>query len=300
MELASLSLSEDNIKALRGRTLVIKYGGNAMETEALQAAFARDVCQLQRWGIQPVIVHGGGPQIGQMLKRLDIPSTFIDGLRVTCADTMEVVRMVLGGLVNQSLVALIQMSGGSAVGLTGNDAHLLDAVPMQAAAPLGHVGDVRQVNPAILQQCIAGGFIPVVAPIGLGQDGRAYNINADHAAAAIAGALKADRFMLLTNTPGVLDKSEQRLTTLSRAEVKTLIEDGTIHGGMLPKIQCALSAVEQGVDGVHIIDGRTPHALLLELFTGEGIGTRINHKNYKNKEGIQWQDSDREPASRKS
>ena len=269
-----------------GKTVVIKYGGNAMVDESLKNGFARDVVLMKLVGINPVVVHGGGPQIGQLLKRLGKVSEFIDGMRVTDAETMDVVEMVLGGLVNKEIVNLISGHGGAAVGLTGKDGGLIRARQLQvtrqlpeASAPesidLGHVGEVTKVHAGVVDHLVSGGFIPVIAPIGVGEDGRSYNINADLVAGKVAETLRAEKLILLTNTPGLLDAQGQLLTGLDERQVNALIEDGTIHGGMLPKIRCALEAVRGGVRQAGIIDGRVEHAVLLELFTDEGVGTVI-------------------------
>ena len=261
-----------------GQTIVIKYGGNAMTDERLQSRFAENVVMMKQVGIHPVVVHGGGPQIGRMLERLSIESRFVDGMRVTDADTMQVVEMVLGGLVNKDIVSRLDRAGGRAVGLTGRDSRLLEVVPMPASESgesFGFVGQVARVNSSLLDRLRADGFIPVIAPIGTDRDGVSYNVNADLVASAVAIELGASRLLLLTDTPGILDASGTLLTGLETGDVQALIGDGTIHGGMLPKVRCALDAVEAGVPSVVIIDGRVEHALLLELFTDEGAGTLI-------------------------
>lgn len=274
------------IQRYQGRTVVIKYGGNAMTDDALKSSFARDIVLMKLVGIRPVVVHGGGPQIGAVLERIGKESRFVDGMRVTDAETMDVVEMVLGGLVNKEIVNLINRHGGRAIGLTGKDGPLIvarklkvDAGDAATKAPeiidLGHVGEVAAVNRQVLDFFGGGDFIPVIAPIGVGDDGASYNINADLVAGKIAEVLQAEKLILLTNTPGLLDAEGKLLTGLDAATVKALIEDGTIHGGMLPKINCALDAVTNGVRRAHIIDGRVDHALLLELFTDEGVGTLI-------------------------
>ena len=270
------------LQRFAGKTIVIKYGGNAMESESLKQRFARDIVMLKAVGMHPVVVHGGGPQIGSMLERLAIESHFEQGMRVTCADTMGVVEMVLGGTVNKDIVALINQCGGKAVGLTGKDAGCIKARPLVMADPetgkpvdLGHVGQVDTINRSILDILQNSGHIPVLAPIGIDEQGKTYNINADLVAGKLAETLQAEKLLLLTNTPGILDKEKQLLSSLCQEQVEALIADGTIHGGMLPKIQCALSAVAQGVGCAHIIDGRVPHALLLELLTDKGIGSVI-------------------------
>lgn len=262
-----------------GQTVVIKYGGNAMTDEHLKRCFAQNIVMMKHVGINPVVVHGGGPQIAHLLDRLNIPSEFLDGMRVTDAATMEVVEMVLGGLVNKSIVSLLNQVGGQAVGLTGKDADLIHADPLRlpgrAADALGYVGEVKNINRHVIDHLQQNHFIPVIAPIGTDKSGASYNINADLVASAVASALKATRLLLLTNTPGILDKSGQLLTGITPTQVDALIADGTIQGGMLPKVQCALDAVAAGVGSVQIIDGRVEHAVLLELFTDQGVGTLI-------------------------
>ena len=263
-----------------GQTVVIKYGGNAMTDETLKRSFAQNVVMMKQVGINPVVVHGGGPQIGQMLDRLSIESEFIDGMRVTDAHTMEVVEMVLGGLVNKSVVSLLNQVGGKAIGLTGKDAGLITAssmsLPGKPDISLGFVGEVTSVNVAILQQLMNSHIIPVIAPIGTDAAGASYNINADLVASSIAIALNASRLILLTNTPGILDQNGDLLTGLTPSDISALINNGTLHGGMLPKVQCSLDAVAAGVSSVVILDGRVEHALLLELFTNQGLGTLIH------------------------
>jgi len=274
------------IRRFKGKTLVIKYGGNAMTDEQLKHSFARDIVLLKLVGINPVVVHGGGPQIGHLLQRLGKTSHFVQGMRVTDAETMDVVEMVLGGLVNKEIVNLINQHGGSAVGLTGKDGDLIHAEkitmsqrPPEADEPeiidLGHVGRVRSIDPSIVNTLVQSDFIPVIAPIGVGDDGFSYNINADLVAGKMAEILKAEKLMLLTNTVGILDKEGGLLTGLSLPEVDVLIEDGTISGGMIPKVNCATDALKGGVKSVHIIDGRVEHAVLLELLTDRGIGTLL-------------------------
>ncbi len=278
------------IQRFTGKTIVIKYGGNAMETEELNNSFARDIVMMKLVGINPVVVHGGGPQIGDLLKKIGKESRFVDGMRVTDSETMDVVEMVLGGLVNKDIVNLINNNGGRAVGLTGKDGQLIRAkkLTITRSSPelkepeiidIGHVGEVEKVNTDVVDMLVKSDFIPVIAPIGVGEDGASYNINADLVAGKVAEALNAEKLMLLTNTAGLLDKSGKVLTGLSPAEVDALIADGTIYGGMLPKINCALSAVNNGVTSSHIIDGRVPHAVLLEIFTDAGVGTLITRKN---------------------
>ena len=277
------------IQRFGGKTIVIKYGGNAMVDEELKAGFARDVVMMKLVGINPVVVHGGGPQIGDLLKRLGKQSEFIQGMRVTDAETMDVVEMVLGGLVNKEIVTLINRHGGSAVGLTGKDGDLIRARKLhltrenpEAQAPeiidIGHVGEVESIDASVVDMLVHGNFIPVVAPIGVGDDGRSYNINADLVAGKMAEVLKAEKLILLTNTQGLLDKSGRLLTGLTLERVDELVADGTITGGMLPKIACAPDAVKAGVNSAHIIDGRVPHAVMVELFTDQGIGTLIRRR----------------------
>lgn len=263
-----------------GQTVVIKYGGNAMTDETLKLSFAQNVVMMKQVGINPVVVHGGGPQIAQMLNRLSIESEFIDGMRVTDEHTMEVVEMVLGGLVNKSVVSLLNQVGGKAIGLTGKDAGLISAksmsLPGKPEVSLGYVGEVTDVNIDILHELLNSNTIPVIAPIGTDASGASYNINADLVASSIAIALKASRLLLLTNTPGILDQNDELLTGLTPSDITTLINNGTLYGGMLPKVQCSLDAVAAGVSSVVILDGRVEHALLLELFTDQGLGTLIH------------------------
>ncbi len=274
------------IRRFKGKTMVIKYGGNAMVDEALKHGFARDVVLLKLVGINPVIVHGGGPQIGSLLERLGKSSHFVEGMRVTDSETMDVVEMVLGGLVNKDIVNLLNQHGGHAVGLTGKDGMLIRArkIVLKPSNPemdaseiidLGHVGEVESIDPAVVDMLVQGDFIPVIAPIGVGEDGCSYNINADLVAGKVAQVLGAEKLILLTNTQGVMDKSGALLTGLSQMEVDALIADGTIAGGMIPKIRCAMDALAGGVRSAHIIDGRVEHAVLLELFTDSGIGTLL-------------------------
>jgi acetylglutamate kinase len=274
------------IQRYHGSTLVIKYGGNAMVEERLQNAFARDIVLLKLVGMNPVVVHGGGPQIGDLLKRLNIESRFVDGLRVTDAQTMDVVEMVLGGLVNQDIVSLINKHGGRAVGVTGKDASLIRARKLTLtrndpalAAPeiidIGHVGDVAAVNAGIILSLTEDDFIPVVAPIGVGDGGESYNINADLVAGRLAEALGAEKLILLTNRPGILDADGRTVPTLTAADVERMVRDGTINEGMLPKTDSALQALRGGVGSVQVIDGTVAHSLLIEIFTDAGIGTKI-------------------------
>lgn len=263
------------IRRFKRKTVVVKYGGNAMIDPALQSGFARDIVLMKLVGIDPVIVHGGGPQIGQLLDKLGKKTEFIGGMRVTDAETMDVVEMVLGGSVNKQIVSLINQHGGRAVGLSGKDGGLIRARKIDGEDDLGRVGVVDAIDPDVVQNLEKGGFIPVIAPVGFGEDGSTYNINADLVAGTLAGVLQAEKLILLTNTPGVLDSSGQLLTGLTPDRVESLIADGTIYGGMLPKIRCALDAVASGVRAAHIIDGRVEHACLLELFTDAGVGTLI-------------------------
>ena len=274
------------IRRFHGKTIVVKYGGNAMTDIALQKSFAHDVVLLKLVGMNPVVVHGGGPQIEQLLERLNIKSQFVQGMRVTDADTMDVVEMVLGGAVNKDIVTLINQAGGKAVGLTGQDGGLIRARKMMISAKddpgqkidIGMVGEIASIDPGVIAALEQGGFIPVVAPIGIGEDGETFNINADLVAGKLAEVLKAEKLVLLTNTPGVLDKQGNLLTGITPRQIDDMLEDGTLSGGMLPKISSALDAARSGVKSVHIIDGRTPHSLLLEILTDEGIGTLIKSK----------------------
>lgn len=267
------------IQRFHGKTIVIKYGGNAMIDDALKQSFARDVVLMKVVGMNPVVVHGGGPQISGTLKRVGKSTEFIDGLRVTDSETMDVVEMVLGGLVNKEIVNLINSHGGKAVGLSGKDGDMIRARKLssgKADVDYGHVGEVQRINPALVRTLEADGFIPVIAPIGAGDDGATYNINADSVAGALASVLNAEKLILMTNTPGVLDKQGDLLTGLNADQISDLKQDGTIQGGMLPKVDCALGAVNGGVKTSHIIDGRVNHALLLEVLTDKGVGTLIH------------------------
>ncbi len=274
------------IRRFKDKTVVVKYGGNAMIDESLKNSFAQDIVMMKLVGLNPVVVHGGGPQIGDLLKRLGKTSEFIDGMRVTDSETMDVVEMVLGGLVNKEIVNLINRHGGKAVGLTGKDGDFIRANKIkmkknaiEAQEPeiidLGHVGEVSSIDPAVLSMLNHSDFIPVIAPIGVGDDGHSYNINADLVAGKVAEVLKAEKLILLTNTAGILDKQQNLLTGLSLKDVDDLIMDGTISGGMIPKTRCATDALKGGVSSVHIIDGRVEHAVLLELFTDQGVGTLL-------------------------
>jgi acetylglutamate kinase len=276
------------MRRFAGKTVVVKYGGHAMGDETMASQFARDIVLLKQVGINPIVVHGGGPQIGQMLERLNIKSTFVDGLRVTDSKTVEVVEMVLAGSINKSIVAAINKVGGCAVGLCGKDGGLITARKVtrtkrdpdsniERVLDLGFVGEPDRINPAILETLAKSDIIPVVAPVGIGADGETYNINADTVAGAIAGAVRAARMLMMTDVTGVLDKQKALISRLSVAQVKTLIEDGTISGGMIPKVETCLYAVDRGVEASVIIDGRVPHAILLELFTERGVGTMIGN-----------------------
>jgi acetylglutamate kinase len=274
------------IQTFRGKTFVIKYGGNAMIDEQLKHSFAQDVVLLRFIGINPVIVHGGGPQIGKTMERMGKKPAFVSGQRVTDEETMDIVEMVLGGKVNKEIVSLINRAGGKAVGLTGKDGGLIQAKKLTMTKKsaetgeteiidIGLVGEVTEVRPGALAALEQGGFIPVIAPVGAGDNGETYNINADLVAGAIAGALKAEKLILLTDQAGILDKDKNLVPTLNKKKVETLIKSGTIAGGMLPKTKSCFEALDAGCSKVHIIDGRVPHALLLEIFTKEGIGTEI-------------------------
>ena len=274
------------IQRFQGKTIVIKYGGNAMTDESLKQGFARDIVLMKLVGINPVVVHGGGPQIGDLLKKIGKQSTFIAGMRVTDAETMDVVEMVLGGLVNKEIVNLINRHGGRAVGLTGKDGDLIRARKMNLArelpelkdaerVDLGYVGEVASIDAGVVDMLVHGDFIPVIAPIGVGEDGMSYNINADLVAGKVAEVLHAEKLILLTNAAGLLDGNGRLISGVSARQVDDMIADGTIHGGMLPKIGCALDAVKGGVRASHIIDGRVEHAVLVELFTDAGLGTLI-------------------------
>jgi acetylglutamate kinase len=277
------------LQKFSGKTIVVKYGGNAMTDEALKNSFARDMVMLKLIGINPIVVHGGGPQIGEVLEKLKIKSEFVNGMRVTSTETMDVVEMVLGGLVNKEIVNLISQNGGKAIGLTGKDGQLLHAKKLHVTKQspemqqpeiidIGHVGEVTRINTQVLDMLSHSDFIPVIAPIGVDNEGASYNINADLVAGKVAEVLRAEKLILLTNISGLQDKSGEVLTGLSTNEVNDLIADGTIYGGMLPKIQCALDAVHAGVTSAHIIDGRVPNSTLLELFTDEGVGTLITNR----------------------
>lgn len=279
------------IQQFTGKTIVVKFGGNAMIDEALKRSFARDIVLMKTVGMNPIVVHGGGPQIGELLKAMNIESRFVDGMRVTDSRTMDVVEMVLGASVNKEIVSLINNAGGRAIGVTGKDGRLIQARKLtvqrktpEMSAPeiidIGQVGEVDKINRSVLDMLVNSDFIPVIAPIGVGEDGSTYNINADLVAGKVAERVEAEKLMLLTNVAGLLDQDGQVLTGLTTRRVDELIADGTIHGGMLPKIRCALDAVKGGVTSAHIVDGRVPHAVLLEVFTDSGVGTLItNHDN---------------------
>ena len=277
------------IQRFTGKTIVVKFGGNAMVDPALHESFARDIVLMKLVGMNPVVVHGGGPQIGSLLDKLNIKSEFVEGMRVTDSQTMDVVEMVLGGSVNKEIVSSLNRNGGKAIGVTGKDGQLIRARKLQVTRhspeldaseiiDIGHVGEVEQIDTGVLKVILDSDFIPVIAPIGVDRDGNSYNINADLVAGKLAEVMQAEKLMLLTNVAGLLDKNGDTLTGLSTSEVDTLIADGTISGGMLPKIGCALDAVKSGVASSHIIDGRVPHAVLLEIFTNEGIGTLITNR----------------------
>ena len=285
----TLSEALPYMRRYSGRTFVIKYGGHAMGDESLGELFARDVVLLKQVGINPVVVHGGGPQIGAMLDRLAIKSSFVDGLRVTDKETVDIVEMVLSGSINKQIVSAINNQGGKAVGLSGKDANLISARKLRRTQQdtdsniekildLGFVGEPYQVNPQILETFEKSDIIPVIAPIGVGRNGETYNINADTAAGAVAAALGATRLFLLTDVAGVLDKQKNLISDMSLEDARGYMTDGTISGGMIPKIETCISAVEQGVDAAVILDGRVPHALLLEIFTEGGAGTLIGRE----------------------
>lgn len=276
------------IQKFAGKTVVVKFGGNAMVDPELNHHFARDIVLMKSVGMNPVVVHGGGPQIGSLLAKLNIESRFIDGMRVTDSQTMDVVEMVLGGSVNKEIVGTINQHGGKAIGITGKDGNLIQAKKLNVTRvtpetdvseiiDMGHVGQITKINTAVIDMLTQSDFIPVIAPIGIGSDGMSYNINADIVAGKIAEVLQAEKLVLLTNVPGLMDKSGEVLTGLTTKQVDDFIADGTIHGGMLPKIRCALEAVKSGVHAAHIIDGRVPHAVLLEVLTSTGVGTLISN-----------------------
>ncbi|MCM2290126.1 MAG: acetylglutamate kinase [Betaproteobacteria bacterium] len=274
------------IKRFHDKTIVVKYGGNAMTDEHLKQCFARDVVLLKLVGMNPVVVHGGGPQIENLLARVGKKGEFVQGMRVTDAETMDLVEMVLGGQVNKEIVNLINQHGGKAVGLTGKDGNFIRAKKLMMEnkdvpgdlIDIGQVGDIVSIDPSLIALLDTGDFIPVIAPIGVGSEGETYNINADVVAGKIAEVLKAEKLVLLTNTPGVLDQSGKLITGITPKQIDDMVADGTLSGGMLPKISSALDAARSGVKGVHIIDGRVEHALLLEILTDEGVGTLIKSK----------------------
>ena len=277
------------IQRFTGKTVVVKYGGNAMGDDKLKESFARDIVLMKLVGINPVVVHGGGPQIGELLDRLSIKSEFVDGMRVTDSKTMDVVEMVLGATVNKEIVNMIGAAGGKAFGVTGKDGQLIKAKKLVVShktpemevpeiIDIGHVGEVASINKSVIDMLVNSGFIPVIAPIGVGSDGASYNINADLVAGKVAEVLDAEKLILLTNVAGLKDKSGEILTGLTTSRVNELIADETIYGGMLPKIGCALDAVKSGVSSAHIIDGRVEHAVMLEIFTDEGVGTLITNQ----------------------
>ena len=271
------------IRRFHGKTIVIKYGGNAMTDDRLKSSFAHDVVLLKLVGLNPVVVHGGGPQIEQLLARIGKKGEFIQGMRVTDEETMSIVEMVLAGQVNKEIVELINHAGGKAVGLTGQDGGLIRARKLTLASPdrpeeridIGQVGEIESIDPSVIQTLSSNGFVPVIAPIGSGRDGETYNINADVVAGKVAEVLKAEKLVLLTNTPGVLDKNGRLITGLTARQIDELFADGTISGGMLPKISSALDAARGGVNAVHIVDGRVDHCVLLEILTDLGVGTMI-------------------------
>ncbi|MGA1107311.1 MAG: acetylglutamate kinase [Pseudomonadales bacterium] len=279
------------IQRFKGKTIVVKYGGNAMTDEALKFSFARDIVLMKLVGMNPIIVHGGGPQIGSLLEQLGIASKFVDGMRVTDSATMDVVEMVLGGLVNKDIVNLINRNGGKALGLTGKDASMIQAKKLLVERPsealatpeiidIGQVGEVTSIDRSVLDLAAESNLIPVIAPIGTDESGHTYNINADLVAGAIASAVQAEKLILLTNVEGLQDANGTLLPTLSAEDVTSMINKGVISGGMLPKIQCALDAVREGVTSAHIIDGRVAHAVLLEVLTDEGVGTKISDHDH--------------------
>lgn len=278
------------IRKFSGKTIVVKYGGNAMTDDHLKSSFAKNVVLMKLVGINPVVVHGGGPQIGELLSKIGKESAFVDGMRVTDSETMDVVEMVLGGLVNKDIVNLINHNGGRAIGLSGKDGPLIRAKKLHInkanedlMAPeiidIGHVGSVQSIDTSVIDMLVKSNFIPVIAPIGVDEEGISYNINADLVAGKIAEVMQAEKLLLLTNVAGLQDKHGEVLTGLTTEQVDALIADGTIYGGMLPKINCALDAVKNGTISAHIIDGRVSNALLLEVFTDTGVGTLITNKS---------------------
>lgn len=273
------------IRRFSGVTMVIKYGGNAMTDPLLKESFAKDIVLLKLVGIHPVIVHGGGPQINDLLQKIGKDNQFIQGMRVTDSETMNIVEMVLGGCVNKEITSLLNQHGGHAVGITGRDNHFIKArklyvsTPENARQDIGQVGEVESIDTALIEEMVEHGYIPVVAPVGVGEQGEAFNINADVVAGKLAESLQAEKLIMLTNTIGVLDKNQQLLSRLTPADINALIADGTLQNGMLPKINATLQAAMHGVHNTHIIDGRVPHALLLEIFTDKGVGTMILGQN---------------------
>lgn len=274
------------MRRFAGETFVVKYGGHAMGDEEVAKQFARDIVLLKHIGIHPIVVHGGGPQIGKMLDRLKIQSEFIDGLRITDAATVEIVEMVLSGTINKQITSWINDAGGKAIGLSGKDGHMIQARKLrrtkkdpdsniERVLDLGFVGEPTMVHPEILNQLTSTGFIPVIAPIGIGEDGQTYNINADTAAGAVAGAMRASKLIVLTDVPGILTKDKELISQLTMAEARGLIEDGTITGGMIPKVETCMYALERDTEAAHILDGRIPHVLLIETFTEHGAGTMM-------------------------
>ncbi len=277
------------MRRFAGETFVIKYGGHAMGDDEIAKQFARDIVLLKHIGIHPVVVHGGGPQIGKMLERLKIQSEFIDGLRVTDKAAVEIVEMVLSGTINKQITSWINDAGGKAIGLSGKDGHMIEARKLrrtkkdpdsniESVLDLGFVGEPTVIHPKILNQLTDTGFIPVIAPIGIGADGETYNINADTVAGAVAGALNASKLVVLTDVPGILNKEKQLISQLTVAEARGLIEDGTISGGMIPKVETCMYALERDTQAAHILDGRIPHVLLIETFTEHGAGTMMKKK----------------------
>ncbi len=277
------------IRRFAGKTFVIKYGGHAMGDENTSETFARDIVLLKHIGINPVVVHGGGPQIGAMLERLKIQSSFIDGLRVTDSATVEIVEMVLSGSINKQIVSAINRAGGLAVGISGKDGNLITTKKLtrtkkdpdsniEKVVDLGFVGDPETVNPKIIQDMVNDGLIPVIAPVGVGADGATYNINADTAAGAIAGAIGAEKLMMLTDVPGILTKDKELISAITPAEIGGLLADGTVTGGMIPKVETCMDALKKGVNAAHILDGRIPHVLLVEIFTASGVSTMISNQ----------------------
>lgn len=272
------------IRRFSGCTMVIKYGGNAMTEDYLKEQFAKDIVLLKLVGIHPVIVHGGGPQINEMLQKIGKENQFIQGMRVTDGETMNIVEMVLGGCVNKEIASLLNLYGGHAVGITGRDNHFIKAkkLLLENQTDIGQVGEIESIDTQLIEQMVQQGYIPVVAPIGVGKNGEAFNINADVVAGKLAECLKAEKLIMLTNTQGVLDENNQLINKLTPADIDRLINTGTLQGGMLPKINSTLQAAFNGVSDIHIIDGRVPHAILLEIFTDQGVGTMILGHNENN------------------